>query len=708
MGFFRLFLAMSVVLGHAPLPGLSLFPDAQCAVILFFIISGFYMSLVINKKYSLEPNWRHRFYLNRFLRIYPVYYVVLLLSILVTWAFALPNVFMNPDPHLTFARRLSYITLNLTIIGQDVVSAFVPDFHQFANHPISIAWTLGTEMLFYLIAPFIVLVKSKKCRMIALYMLILSLTLRVLIIWFPKQISTYLSPLVGSSIAGLLVKSDPGRYRLFPVTVVFFLIGYFSYLLFYERVRSKADRLRIGTSSYLAIVIGFTVVFSIFGEPIFRGVDKDNSIMWLTYLGLFAAMPVIFMATQHLRIDKFLGDLSYPVYIGHNLCLGLVYVYFGLIPGQGTRPHYFSEYGVALTIVLALTLLFLVDRPMMKFRRRIGGLIADDSKTPQLESSNKSLVLALGSNPGGEHQVKSGHLLPWRNLSKGGWALAEGSVIPKNLQPTIDEVRDWDTNPLFSGEGLHEAGSREWFDEGERVLNEDVYLGPGPEPIFTESLHRDSRILDAGCGHGFWVRYFLRHGYTKVSGCDLSPRSVDLARASLEAFGLPTDVDFCSASVEELPYEAGLFDHVNCQGVLHHTPHPEWAFQEFHRVLKPGGTLCFSVYFKVFILGHPKLLELLSPLASLFWKPEGRGRESRFRAGGAEEIVRMYDGAANLPGRAFSLDEIRSMMGHLFQIKKVMRHTFPVRGINLPIPKDVHRWLARSHGLMVVLSCERR
>jgi hypothetical protein len=69
--------------------------------------------------------------------------------------------------------------------------------------------------------------------------------------------------------------------------------------------------------------------------------------------------------------------------------------------------------------------------------------------------------------------------------------------------------------------------------------------------------------------------------------------------------------------------------------------------------------------------------------------------------------MRMYDGVTNPLGRAYSLGEIHSLMGGLFQIKKVIRHTFSVRRIRLPVPKTVQRWLARSHGFMVALSCER-
>jgi SAM-dependent methyltransferase len=45
-----------------------------------------------------------------------------------------------------------------------------------------------------------------------------------------------------------------------------------------------------------------------------------------------------------------------------------------------------------------------------------------------------------------------------------------------------------------------------------------------------------------------------------------------------------------------LPIADASIDYVYCEGVLHHTSHPETILREFWRVLKPGGRACIMVY----------------------------------------------------------------------------------------------------------------
>ena len=80
MGCFRLFLALSVVAGHTSskvfgLPTIG----ASEAVSLFFVISGYYISMVINTKYFYAP--KRTFYISRILRIFPMYFVGLFLCL---------------------------------------------------------------------------------------------------------------------------------------------------------------------------------------------------------------------------------------------------------------------------------------------------------------------------------------------------------------------------------------------------------------------------------------------------------------------------------------------------------------------------------------------------------------------------------------------------------------------------------------------------
>jgi peptidoglycan/LPS O-acetylase OafA/YrhL len=89
---------------------------------LFFVVSGFYMSFIINEKYSVLPNGTSRFYLNRFLRLYPTYLAVLVAVVLFQTVTRKNNVFYNPAPDVDGFHRLIYSLLIFLIVGQDYVS----------------------------------------------------------------------------------------------------------------------------------------------------------------------------------------------------------------------------------------------------------------------------------------------------------------------------------------------------------------------------------------------------------------------------------------------------------------------------------------------------------------------------------------------------------------------------------------------------------
>lgn len=267
---------------------------------------------------------------------------------------------------------------------------------------------------------------------------------------------------------------------------------------------------------------------------------------------------------------------------------------------------------------------------------------------------------------------------------------------------TLSEVKEfWNKNPLFSGEAKYDPSSKEWFLEHERIYISDCFAGHPPDSIFIKGLKTDFHVFDVGCGPGFWVRYFLRCGFHKVTACDLASTAIELTRRSLVLFGLQADL--AVANAEQLSYSEDTFDHINCQGVIHHTPDTGQAIREFFRVLKPGGTLCFSVYRRNFLLRHPKLLKWFSLLFSRLIRLKGRGRETLLSSGQADEIVRVYDGIDNPIGKAYTLLEIKEMLEGLFRIEDFGYFYFPARALPVAIPRFLHRWLHSRHGLMIVI-----
>jgi len=99
------------------------------------------------------------------------------------------------------------------------------------------------------------------------------------------------------------------------------------------------------------------------------------------------------------------------------------------------------------------------------------------------------------------------------------------------------------------------------------------------------------RVLDAGCGPGYYAEWMLARG-AQVTALDVSPRMVQLARQRLGAGVDVRLVDLCQPL--ELP--DGSFSVVLAALVVHYLR--DWAalFREFARVLRPGGCLVFSTH----------------------------------------------------------------------------------------------------------------
>jgi peptidoglycan/LPS O-acetylase OafA/YrhL len=116
MGILRLILAISVVVMHCD-PDLSkwVLVGGQFAVKLFFIVSGFYMAMVLTEKYH-GPGSVRLFYGNRLLRLLPTYYLVIAIALLVPW---LAGIILH-RPVIGRQQRYSYcIHWNLKLVEDD-------------------------------------------------------------------------------------------------------------------------------------------------------------------------------------------------------------------------------------------------------------------------------------------------------------------------------------------------------------------------------------------------------------------------------------------------------------------------------------------------------------------------------------------------------------------------------------------------------------
>jgi len=260
----------------------------------------------------------------------------------------------------------------------------------------------------------------------------------------------------------------------------------------------------------------------------------------------------------------------------------------------------------------------------------------------------------------------------------------------------------WEKNPLWTGESNFETGSKDFFEEHRSVYINDCFGGnfdirflPPPR-----QNGQNVRILDLGCGIGFWVTELAMRGYGNLTAADLTQNALAVTQKRLKTYGLKADL--AQQNAEKLSFEDEKFDHINCQGVIHHTPNTEQTIAEIARVLKPGGTASISVYYRNWILKTwPFLRWIAWPLAKLGGGLKGRGRENIFLEKDVDQIVRLYDGDSNPIGKSYTKSQLIGLLETEFTIDETYLHFFPARALPFKIPKLLHSWLDQKLGFMI-------
>jgi len=313
MGILRLLLAISVVINHTEAIFGFRLVDASIAVQAFYMISGFYMAMILKEKYYGKGSYK-LFITNRFLRLYPLYWTVLLGTILACVIIFYTNgvgtlsLYYQNYESMNAGSFIFLIFTNVFMFFQDVVMFlgldtttgnlfFTSNFWETSpmlNEFLFIpqAWTIGIELTFYLLAP--LLVRRKTIVVIAC--MFCSLLLRFVLVF------------------GFDLTHDPWTYRFFPTELFFFLAGIIAYRLYkyFQRFRTKENYLLIIWIGVLLFSIGFDFIPS-------KMMYTFSARNWLYLLVFFMSLPFVFALTKKWKFDRYIGELSYPVYIAHLL-----------------------------------------------------------------------------------------------------------------------------------------------------------------------------------------------------------------------------------------------------------------------------------------------------------------------------------------------------------------------------------------------------
>ena len=331
-GTYRLILAFMVVFLH--LAGWPAF--GEYAVFTFFCLSGYLMTFIMQQNYGYSKEGRKKYFFNRLLRIYPLYFAACLFSLLVIFWLGegyTSNLIFNLKYPDSITGGLSNLLL------------FITDHKNIALVPP--AWALTVEILYYLLIG--LGLSQTKCitwlwfAFGAIYTLTINL---INVEWWDWG---YFSPLAASlpfSVGALLY-----HYRI----------------LLNQYFKSFAN-IYIAGGLYALVLINWVVNYKL-GTGLSYGFYINSMINVLLLIVLTN------MQTNNQRwykYDKILGDLSYPIYLMHwTVAVVVIYLFQLFDITLEKRTELFAIVSIPFMLLFGQLMVMLLHKPVEKLRNHI-------------------------------------------------------------------------------------------------------------------------------------------------------------------------------------------------------------------------------------------------------------------------------------------------------------------------------------------------
>jgi peptidoglycan/LPS O-acetylase OafA/YrhL len=356
MGILRLLLALSVAIDHfGGVFGFRMGPGSA-EVEAFFVISGFYMYLVLHERYYATGV--KSFYIARYFRLLPTYLVVLAATVAFLSLSGTSQKFgmtidqwtsriAAADPIFAGYAVLSNVLILFNdlfmFLGFDGGSAHWTKHFNDSPVPayeflwIPQSWSLGVELAFYIVAPSLLL---NARRMALAVTLSLGVCLALRAMGFPY---------------------DPFGHRLFPAVLYLFLMGALS--CWFWRGRDSTERTRMAGWTAL----GFLSAWMLAWHYLPFSVEVKKYVLLCVTA---ATLGPIFALTRQLKWDNVLGELSYPIYVVHLLALAVAGV---------AAASWVNELALAITVAASIGLVVVIERPAETWRKKLSARFANQS-----------------------------------------------------------------------------------------------------------------------------------------------------------------------------------------------------------------------------------------------------------------------------------------------------------------------------------------
>ena len=371
----RGFASLWVLIGHVMfLTGykVMIFAEPDLAVELFIIISGFLMTYHYQAREAREPwmaadTWK-TFWVRRFFRIAPLYYVCLAVAMIAgpaLWQARLDAASIMPggvEEQARYAGR--YLDQSLTNILLHVTFIFGATWtHNFKTALPD--WSIGLEMQYYLVFPFLMIAVLKLGRYLGMALLVGGMALFGA--WLDRS--------------GYVI----GAYSMLPLKFHLFAAGMLVAMTLKVEAKWK----------WLLILGAIAVIFVPLGggrSPMHRGI-KIGIVLGFAALLYKDSLPALLKWPTEM-LDRllsnaparFIGDVSYGVYLIHLLVILPVCGWLAVsYPDLAPATRFWACFGLTVLITYSLGYLCyrFIEQPGIALGRKVAARYSKPAPPPQ-------------------------------------------------------------------------------------------------------------------------------------------------------------------------------------------------------------------------------------------------------------------------------------------------------------------------------------
>ncbi|WP_250436494.1 acyltransferase [Caballeronia sp. ATUFL_F2_KS9A] len=319
----------------------------QYGVQLFFVISAITIFMTLEVDHARCADARHvtlRFYIKRFFRIAPMYYAAIAVYGLISYGATRSGI---ERAWILGAHGPMDVLLNLVFLHALSPTAI--------NNVVPGGWSIGVEMLFYLIAPLLFFLAMNRARLLLATVLLLGLSYAVM------------SMADCNGTLDCNVANNTFSYFWPPVQGPCFIVGMWAWYAFRSHLLGASDVTTRVSLLYFSLALAFALTTAALGVWL----DKAHALAPV-FAACSAVAFLLFVCSRHARKHRdnkhavprvtlvrraaaALGRESYGIYLWHFICVYVTFHFFDRSFGQKNGETSLALFGATLIAVLVVS-----------------------------------------------------------------------------------------------------------------------------------------------------------------------------------------------------------------------------------------------------------------------------------------------------------------------------------------------------------------